>query len=320
MSAVSASARVSVIVPTYNYAFCIAETLRSLQQQTYENWECIIVDDGSTDNTSGVVADFVRNDHRIHYIQTVNQGPSSARNTGIALASGDFLAFLDADDVMPSHKLFMHIEHFDKHGDTDISYGPARYFENGSPERLYKDIGLQDRDWMPCISGRAEEMLPMLVKRNILPICSAVIRKCHIDRLGGFDPELRMLEDWELWLRLACGNLCFRYLDDMNACVNIRVHGKSLSRDSFGMMRHLRIFRRRYVTRDLLSIEDEKLRNRMHKENEKLLRKDIVRAMKKQGLFSPFVRRIIQEEPLGTVIYCATKYFFGLGWLKGDRK
>jgi glycosyltransferase involved in cell wall biosynthesis len=96
---------VSVIVPTYNRADCIGETLDCLLAQTHTNWELVLVDDGSTDDTRSVVEERFRNDDRLRYVYQQNAGVSHARNTGLATAKGDFIAFLDSDDRWKPWKL-----------------------------------------------------------------------------------------------------------------------------------------------------------------------------------------------------------------------
>ncbi|TGD58660.1 glycosyltransferase family 2 protein [Flavobacterium humi] len=94
------SETVSIITPTFNSAKYIAETIQSVQKQTYSNWEMIIVDDGSKDTTVGIIQNFMEDDHRIHLIQLhKNSGPAKARNEGIEKAQGDYMTFLDADDI-----------------------------------------------------------------------------------------------------------------------------------------------------------------------------------------------------------------------------
>ncbi len=97
--------KVSVIIPTYNRGYCLAATLHSLQRQTYRNWEALVIDDGSTDNTADLLARMRCEDDRIRYYQQSNQGVSSARNAGLRLADGDWIAFLDSDDTWQPWKL-----------------------------------------------------------------------------------------------------------------------------------------------------------------------------------------------------------------------
>src|SRR5436305_1747451 len=100
-----ANAIVSVIVPTFNRAYCIRRTIDSVLNQTYPNWELVIVDDGSTDNTAQLIATDYAHDTRIKYFHQQNQGVTAARNKGISLAQGDYVAFLDSDDTWKPWKL-----------------------------------------------------------------------------------------------------------------------------------------------------------------------------------------------------------------------
>jgi len=92
--------KVSVIIPCYNDAAYVSETLESVKNQTYANWQCIIINDGSTDNTKDVVLSAIGSDERFVYIETANNGPAAARNIGIETASGFFILPLDADDII----------------------------------------------------------------------------------------------------------------------------------------------------------------------------------------------------------------------------
>ncbi len=91
---------ISVIVPCYNYGDLLKDCIGSLFAQTYSNWECIIVDDGSTDNTRMVAEELVQKDKRISYFLQSNSGPTVARNYGLSVAKGEFIQFIDADDLM----------------------------------------------------------------------------------------------------------------------------------------------------------------------------------------------------------------------------
>ena len=95
---------ITVIIPLYNAARFIEETLQSVQAQTYTDWECIVVDDGSTDNGAEIVQRMAQADTRIHYVYQSNAGPSAARNHGLRLAKGDYIQFLDADDWFPPQR------------------------------------------------------------------------------------------------------------------------------------------------------------------------------------------------------------------------
>src|SRR5437870_12319582 len=96
---------VSIIVPSYNYAHFIGEALQSIQSQTYSNWECIVVDDGSTDDTGALVRQLAEKDGRIKYVRQENRGLAAARNAGMANSEGVYFQFLDADDLLEPQKL-----------------------------------------------------------------------------------------------------------------------------------------------------------------------------------------------------------------------
>ena len=104
---------VSIIMPTYNSSRWISDSIQSVLDQYYEQWELLIVDDGSTDNTKNIVKDFL-NDKRIKYYYQENYGPATARNIGISKASGKYLAFLDSDDIWKPNKLELQLNHFKK--------------------------------------------------------------------------------------------------------------------------------------------------------------------------------------------------------------
>lgn len=116
---------VSVITPAYNAARFIGETIRSVQEQDETDWEMVIVDDGSTDNTVAVVTSFAKEDARIRLVRQRNQGPAAARNRALELAKGRFLAFLDSDDLWLPNKLSLQLEVMERAG-AGLSYAAFR--------------------------------------------------------------------------------------------------------------------------------------------------------------------------------------------------
>lgn len=112
---------ISIIIPTYNRAHLIFETLDSVLVQTYENWECIVVDDGSTDGTDGLLAEYIKKDNRFKYlINARTKGAQGARNTGILNAKGNYVQFFDSDDIMYPHHLKTKMDAFQQNPDLDI--------------------------------------------------------------------------------------------------------------------------------------------------------------------------------------------------------
>lgn len=225
---------VSIIIPTFNYGLLITDTIRSIKAQTYSNWEIIIVDDGSTDHTKDVVSEYLE-DPRIAYFYQENTGLSGARNTGISKARGQYIQFLDADDLISEHKLESQILQFENDGELGISYSGAVYFKDGNLEKLYKTLELTDNDWMPQLKGDKIEALNALIASNIMPVNAVLIKRKVVEAVGYFDTSLRSLEDWDYWFRCA---LLFdiRYLDDKLAYAMVRVHSSSMSQNRLRML------------------------------------------------------------------------------------
>ena len=240
---------VSIVVPCYNYAHHLAETLHSVKNQHMDDWECIIVDDGSTDGTAEVAALFTDSDSRFRYYYQANRGISAARNTGINNASGDFIQFLDADDLISADKLSIQKAFLQNHPEVDVSYTDAFYFYSDTPEKRYRSfyfdrmgrrhVGMDE--WIPQIDAAGTTLLAQLAIRNIAPINCMLTRKKLIDRINGFDESYGFMEDWDFWLRCAFEGARFTFLDEQDAYVNIRMHSKSASTHTYEMLlQHVR--------------------------------------------------------------------------------
>jgi glycosyltransferase involved in cell wall biosynthesis len=260
---------VSVIIPAYNYAAFLAEAVESALRQSHTNIEVIVVDDGSTDNTAEVAQRLMQQDARVRYVHQANQGLSAARNTGIKNAKGEFLVFLDADDVLHEHKVAAHLEHFLSDEKIDISYGSSRYFLSELPEKTYATIALDEQDWMPKVSGDAETVMPALVVNNIMPVCSAMLRRRVAEVVGDFDTALKSLEDWDYWLRAAATGCVFAYCDDARLAAFIRVHGISMSQNSLRMLQVQYGLRRTQIPRYLQRMTNTTLARQLQQDNAK---------------------------------------------------
>jgi len=223
---------VSIIVRCYNYGHFIAETLESVFAQTAKDWECIVVDDGSTDNSRAVIESFVKRSDRIKYFYQKNSGLSAAMNLGLSQVSGDFIQFLDADDLISPGKLASHLQHFSKNSKIDVSYTSAKYFKNADKSVLYASFNLKNKEWIPKLSCSGFELIKHLVSKNIMPVNSPVFRKSALKNLSGFDEEMVAVEDWEFLLRASLHGLYFEHLDDPSALALVRVHENSYSQNS----------------------------------------------------------------------------------------
>ncbi len=236
-----AASRVSIIIPTYNYGRFITQAIESVQAQTYKHWECLVIDDGSTDNTGEIVERFAARDERIKYVYQSKSGVSAARNVGIKRNTGAYVQFLDADDLLEANKLARHVEYLNRHSDVDIVYGDSRYFTDGNPnQRLYGMRG-ETRPWQPQVSGCGRRVMPCLVRRNIMVISSPLIRRKVFETSGMFDETLSYYEDWDFFVRCAAHEKCFAYQDFDGTRALIRIHetsaSKNLKRMNEGLLR-----------------------------------------------------------------------------------
>ncbi|WP_272700226.1 glycosyltransferase family 2 protein [Desulfovibrio sp. Fe33] len=182
---------VSIILPTYNRAEFIGRALDSVLSQTYGNWECRIIDDGSTDETETVLSGF--DDPRIHYSRQENQGVSGARNTGIAACRGDVVALLDSDDEWMPRKL-----------ETQLAYMAGNGYEICQTEEIWYRGGRrvnQPARYAKPEGWFFEASLEMCL---ISPSCTMFTRKAW-EVMGPFDTAMPSCEDYDMWLR-ACLN------------------------------------------------------------------------------------------------------------------
>ena len=230
-----ATARVSVIIPAFNYGRFIARTIQSLQAQTLTDWECLVVDDGSSDDTGEVVGAITANDPRINYLRQPNAGLGAARNAGIRATNGEFVQFLDADDLIGPRKLERQAEILRSHPEVDLVYGDARYFREDTPDSPRVEW---DRRFS-TVSGAGEPLLSALLVDNIMVVQASLTRRPLLERVGGFDPRLPRLEDWDYWIRCALTGAVFLYDSQAGPdCRSyVRVHRASMSSDSEAMLR-----------------------------------------------------------------------------------
>ena len=230
--------RISVIVPAYNYAHFLPVALDSVIAQTYPEWECIIVDDGSTDDTAAVADAYVRRDPRFRYIHQANRGLAGARNTGVRNATGDAIQFLDADDRLLPPKLQRHAAYLEAHPECDIVYGDVWFFRSETPDVLTPSLhGKLTRSILRRVHGSAEAFR-VLQHYNIMPVPAAVVRRRVFAR-AMFDEEANAVEDYGFWIRCAALGFSFDFCEPDEPVAAVRSHGASMSRDFVRMLRGL---------------------------------------------------------------------------------
>ena len=189
---------VSIIMPAYNAACYIADSIDSVLAQTHLDWELVIVDDGSIDATRSIVEEYCRHDVRIKYIYQTNARQGRARNNGIANSSGSYIAFLDSDDLWFPSKLQNSLQAIEALG-VDMVFSSTYIFHD---ELLIND---STRSWsiMPgCYAG--DIGLQMLLQYNCIPILTVLATREAIERAGGFTelPPIQNAEDYHLWLKM----------------------------------------------------------------------------------------------------------------------
>ena len=213
---------VSVIIPTYNRADIILETIESVFNQTYQNFEIVIVDDGSSDNTKEVIENL--KNPRIKYIYQKNSGPSAARNNGIKNAKGELIAFLDSDDLWLKDKLEKQINILNYRPEIGIisCWAVGITFDN---RILYKRTGSakNNKEFIRGVLFNPDSV--------ISGTPAIIIKRECFDKVGFFDEEMKCLEDWDMWFRIAleyeffCVNeilTYFRSHQSLSKTINIR--------------------------------------------------------------------------------------------------
>ncbi len=209
------SPRVSIVVPVYNKEEWIEETLSTIAIQAYTDWECLLVDDGSTDRSVQIIRDFIdRNPGNWQLISQVNQGQSVARNNAISRASGEFIALLDGDDLWSRNKLQVQVDLMDKNVNASVVICPYLIYDaklSSSGQRIveHKNTSRMMRRWLNFrgFGGGTES--------------TGLIRATYLKQVGGFDPRLSTSAGADLTLRLSRVG---RILNAPNTMMKYRIH------------------------------------------------------------------------------------------------
>ena len=214
---------VSIIIPTFNRRTFLPRAVKSVLNQTFQSWELIIVDDGSTDQTQEVLHSL--RDRRVHYVFQKHRGVSSARNTGIQLAGSPWICFLDSDDYWKPSKLERQIEELERNPVYQVVY--------------------TDEIWM----RRSQRVNPRKIHRKYsgwiyhrcLPLCiispsSVLLHRDVLRKEGLFDENLPVCEDYDLWLRV-CSRRPILFLSEP-LIVKVGGHPDQLSHSRWGMDRY----------------------------------------------------------------------------------
>jgi glycosyltransferase involved in cell wall biosynthesis len=200
---------VSCVIPVYNGERFVAEAIESIVAQDYPSTEIIVTDDGSTDDTATVLERF---GERIRVIRQENQGPSVARNRGMEESRGEFIAFLDADDLWIPEKTRLQVEAFRARPELDLCSGEMRSF------------------WIPELRHEEEAFAdhPYHGQRSQLSPCTILARRTLFERVGPFDPELRNGEDTDWFIRMVKAGAVYEALPQL--ILHRRQHTSNLTR------------------------------------------------------------------------------------------
>lgn len=196
--------KVSIITPTFNRADYILESVDSVLAQSFQDWELLIVDDGSYDNTKELLQPYL-NDQRIHYFYQQNQGQSVARNYALTKALGEFVCFLDSDNRWLPFKLHHQIGLMEKKPDVGVVYGDVATINESGEEISRKN--------MKRYSGH---IAAQMLKDNCVSMNTAMARRTCFEQIGGAKKNRRVADDYEIWLRISA-RFIFHYESDFYA-------------------------------------------------------------------------------------------------------
>lgn len=196
--------KVSVILTCYNGARWISEAIESVLAQTYRDFELLIIDDGSTDNSKEIAASYI-SDERVRYIYQRNRGFSAAINKGIQESSGSLIGFVGQDDLWQPDKLELQVKYFGKHKNIDLVR--SNYYSIDSEGRITRLIKAK----VPSFSSR-QKMVEYLFLNNYIGFESVLVKKKCFDEVGLFDERMVGFSDHDMWLRIA-GSFDVGYLD-----------------------------------------------------------------------------------------------------------
>ncbi len=212
--------RVSVIIPTFNRKKFLREAISSVLSQSFQDFEIVVVDDGSAKKSDSILS----LDPRIHYIYSTNRGTAAARNLGVSVSSGEYIAFLDSDDLWEKKKMQKQIIFLNENPEYKICYTNEKWIRDGEHLNQLKKHQ-KYHGWI------FEKCLPLC----IISSSSIIMERQIFYDLGGFDEALPVCEDYDLWLRMS---LCYpiAYLDE-KLIIKRGGHSDQLSRKYWGMDR-----------------------------------------------------------------------------------
>ena len=252
----------SIIIPTYNRAYVVGRAIQSVLNQTYKNFEILVVDDGSTDNTNEIVRSV--NDERVRYIRhEKNKGAAAARNTGIMAAKGKYIAFQDSDDEWLPEKLEKQMAAF-RNASSQIGVVYTGMLRIEGDGKTYMPP--------PEVTEKEGNIYHSLLRRSFVFTSSTVVRRECFTEVGIFDEHFPHAEDWDLWIRIS-KYYHFRFIDEplliyyvmpdslfVNQACTIRAYEMILEKHYKDIEKDKRILARFYIVMGDLLCSEKKLR------------------------------------------------------------
>jgi glycosyltransferase involved in cell wall biosynthesis len=215
--------KVSIIMPCYNAVRYLDDAINSLRGQTYHNIEILAVNDGSTDETQARLEQQAADDSRVRIFAQKNSGPSAARNVGLRHVNGEFVCFLDADDVYLPNKIERQVLFLNAHPHVDLVY--SDYYTGDAQLNLTA---------LTAVRITQPDTVEAVGMRNWFPPLVPMFRRRTMEAVGGFDESFRMAEDWDYWIRCAKVGV-FAYLP--GPMVIYRTHDAQVHHDMDKMFR-----------------------------------------------------------------------------------
>ncbi|MGG7147241.1 glycosyltransferase [Clostridium butyricum] len=211
--------KISVVMPVYNGEAYLKDSIESILNQTYTNFEFIIINDGSNDDTGKIIREYMKNDNRIILLERKNKGLVKSLNEGISLASGDYIARMDADDISDKERFRKQVNFFKYNKDVDILGSYIKIF--GNEERANKIETWFNQKW------NKEDMLTRSLGGSIIAHPTAMIKKSVFNKLVGYSNKYSRLEDDDLWVRAIKEGYIIDIVDEY--LLKYRVHTESKS-------------------------------------------------------------------------------------------
>lgn len=303
--------KVSVIIPTFNRSHLIGKTIDSVLNQTYRNFEIIVIDDGSTDNTREVVRSY---GDVVRYFKQTNSGVAAARNTGIAMSEGEYISFLDSDDTFLPDNLEIKMAFFKNHTNESWVYSDWQYvdergdlLQTGSQKYNYANRQLNGIIFNELI-----------YHRNFISPCTVVLKKLIFKDIGYFDASILSLEEYDLWIRISL-KYPVNYINEVLTYTTI--HSGSLSEDfSKWVQGNARIIDKLDGILPETFDNKKKFLNRMHADKFTFLGRDFSikkNYRKAMGAYWNSIKRLPFQKKIYWLL-CRALVFYSISYLCGN--